>query len=287
MADRSELYLFGIDLDGTLLNPAGEVSDRTKQAVHAVLVAGHKVAFATGRNHTEARRVFDNMEHQDLAVLVSGAIVVDTRAGQTVYRATMDPTLASELCDAIEQLGHAAVAFQDRDHTGVDYLVSTHRVVHRSLRNWMTYSDQVLQTRDDLPGIDHTHTLRVSTVLDFADAAILKASIEARFGNRAYVHGIIVASDGVEIVEMFDQNVNKWLGLQQVANRHGVPDDRIIAIGDDMNDLAMIRQAKLGIAMGNARTDVKQVADRVIGSNAEDGLAVFLEEWLKQNGSAR
>ncbi len=279
MADR-ESYLFGIDLDGTLLNPAGAVADRTKRAVHAILKAGHKVAFATGRNYIEARRIFDIMEHQDLAVLVSGAIVVDTRLQQTVYRSAMDPTLAANLCTAIERLGFAAVAFQDRAYTGVDYLVSTDRHVHDALSSWMTLSDQLMQTHSDLPNVDHSHTLRVSTVLDYADATRLKRAIEEEFGDRAYVHGVLVVSEGVEIIEMFDRHVNKWLGLTQVADHHNVPHDRIIAIGDDMNDLAMIRHASLGIAMGNARSELKEAANRVIGSNAEDGLAVFLEEWL-------
>jgi 5-amino-6-(5-phospho-D-ribitylamino)uracil phosphatase len=283
VADR-ESYLFGIDLDGTLLNPASVVADRTKSAVHAVLKAGHKVAFATGRNYTEARQIFDTMEHQDLAVLVSGAIVVDTRVQQTVFRSAMDPTLASQLCAAIERLGFAAVAFQDRAYTGVDYVVSTNRPLHRSLRSWLELSGQLLANDPDLAGIDHAHTLRVSTVLDYADAARLKQAIEDEFGDRAYVHGILVVSDGVEIIEMFDRHVNKWLGLTQVADHHGVPHDRIIAIGDDMNDLAMIRHASLGVAMGNAREDVKVIADRVIGSNADDGLAVFLEEWLETQG---
>lgn len=280
VAEQREKYLFGIDLDGTLLNPAGAVSDRTKAAIHAVLKAGHKVAFATGRNYIEAREIFEIVGHHDLAVLVSGAIVVDTRVRQTVHRSTMDPTLAGELCAAIESLGHAAVALQDRQHAGLDYLVSEGRNVHESLSSWLTLSGQILEQRPKLADEDHTHTLRVSTVLDYAPAAELMAVVEKDFGRRAYVHGIVVASDGVEIIEMFDPLVNKWLGLKRVADHHGVSHERIVAIGDDMNDLAMIEQSKFGIAMGNARTDVKNVAKRTIGSNADDGLAEFLEEWL-------
>lgn len=279
MTER-DVYLFGIDLDGTLLNPAGAVSDRTKSAVHAVRQAGHRVAFATGRNYIEARRVFDIVDHHDLAVLVSGAIVIDTRSKQTVRRSTMDPVLAGELCGAIERAGHAAVALQDRAYTGVDYLASAGRPIYSALSSWMTLSDQVMNLRDAMADIDHSHTLRVSTVLDFKSAAMLKQSVEQEFGSRAYVHGVIVPHEGVEIVEIFDPKVNKWLGLTHVAEQHGIASDRIIAIGDDQNDLPMIRNAKLGVAMGNARSDVKEAAKKVIGSNMDDGLAAFLEEWL-------
>jgi Cof subfamily protein (haloacid dehalogenase superfamily) len=279
----SQRYLFGIDLDGTLLNPVGRVSDRTKAAVQAILQSGHKVAFATGRNYTEARAIFDIIEHQDLAVLVSGAIVVDTRSDQTIYRSAMQPELARSLCQAIERLGFAAVVFQDRFYTGVDYVISTDRHIHGALRSWLNISSQIVSNHSDLSCIDHSHTLRVSTVLDYARAARLKQVLESEFGNKAYVHSILVVSEGVEIIEMFDRHVNKWHGLKQVADHHAIPYDRIIAIGDDMNDLAMIQNAHLGIAMGNARDEIKQVADRVIGSHAEDGLAAFLEEWLNHS----
>jgi 5-amino-6-(5-phospho-D-ribitylamino)uracil phosphatase len=280
VAGRREQYLFGIDLDGTTLDPSGEVTPRTREAIHAVLAAGHKVAFATGRNFIEARQVFEAVGHLDLCVLVSGAFVVDARNGATVHRSTMDPTLAADLCAAIERLGHPAVAYQDRAFTGIDYLVSSGRDLHVALSSWLGLSGQVIERRPALSEIDHTHTLRVSTVLDYAPAAELMAVVENEFGKRAYVHGIVVASEGVEIIEMFDPHVNKWQGLQRVADAHGVPHERIVAIGDDMNDIAMLEHSRFGTAMGNARTDVKRVAKRVIGSNAEDGLSAFLEEWV-------
>ena len=85
---------------------------------------------------------------------------------------------------------------------------------------------------------------------------------------------------GVDVLEVFDPAVNKWQGLLHVANAHGIDPADIIAIGDDVNDLPMIRNAGLGVAMGNARLEVQQAAMRVIGRNDEDGLARFLEELV-------
>jgi Cof subfamily protein (haloacid dehalogenase superfamily) len=280
-------YLFGIDIDGTLLDPVSAVTDRTKAAVHAVLQAGHRVIFATGRNWIEARQVFDIIEHHDLVVLVSGAVVSDAKSGRTFYRSTMTGSLASELCSAVERHGFAAIALQDRHYTGFDYLVSIDRVVHPALESWMSLSDQKVERRHDLSKQDHSHTLRVSTVLTFKDSAILKAALENEFAGRAYVHGLPVPAQGVEIIEMFDPHVDKWMGLKRAADHHGIPAERIICIGDAQNDLPMLRNARLGVAMGNAATEVKEVADKVIGSNVDDGLAAFLEEWLAENELAQ
>jgi hydroxymethylpyrimidine pyrophosphatase-like HAD family hydrolase len=75
--------------------------------------------------------------------------------------------------------------------------------------------------------------------------------------------------------------VNKWEGVKLVAQRHGIAEHEIVAIGDDVNDLPMIQHAGLGVAMGNARPEVLAIAKRVIGTNADEGLAQFLEELVE------
>src|SRR3954452_13349213 len=99
--------MIAIDLDGTLLSPTGEVTPRTKQAVHAALEAGLLVCFATGRNMTESQTVLDAVAHYDSAVFVGGAMVIDTKQRTTLHRTMMDPQLAREISAAMEAAGHA------------------------------------------------------------------------------------------------------------------------------------------------------------------------------------
>jgi len=71
------------------------------------------------------------------------------------------------------------------------------------------------------------------------------------------------------VLEIFDPAVNKWEGVLHVARRHSIRPDEIVAIGDDLNDIPMLRSAGLGVAMGNARPEVQAAAKRVIGANHE------------------
>ncbi len=111
-----------------------------------------------------------------------------------------------------------------------------------------------------------------------AATADLSRGLTATFGDRIVFHSVAVPSHGVDVLEVFDPTVNKWQGLLTVAAALGVDPADTIAVGDDVNDLPMLRQAGLGVAMGNARPDVKAAAKRTIGTNADDGLAAFLEE---------
>src|SRR5450432_2349732 len=104
--------MIAIDMDGTLLSPLGQVTPRTKEAIHAALKAGLLVCFATGRNWTESQTVLDAVAHYDTAVFVGGAMVVDTKRRVTLHRTVMQPQLAAELCGFFENRGHAALALQ-------------------------------------------------------------------------------------------------------------------------------------------------------------------------------
>jgi len=84
----------------------------------------------------------------------------------------------------------------------------------------------------------------------------------------------------VSVIETFDPSVSKWQGILKIAGRHKIKPEEIIAIGDGINDIAMVKNAGLGVAMGNAHPDLLKCAKRVIGSNKDDGLAAFLEELL-------
>src|SRR5260221_4551771 len=120
----SQYRMIAIDLDGTLLSPAGEVTPRTKQAVHSALNAGLLVCFATGRNMTESQMVLDSVAHYDSAVFVGGAMVIDTKQRTTLHRTAMEPALAQEVCGTLQSLGHAALDLQDIGLPGVHYLLS-------------------------------------------------------------------------------------------------------------------------------------------------------------------
>ena len=275
--------LIAIDLDGTLLSPAGEVTPRAKAAVHRCLEAGLLVCFATGRNWTESQAILDAVNHYDSAVFVGGAMVVDTRNRVTLHRTMMAPDLAAELCAFIEDRGHAALALQDHGTAGVDYLVSGDVPLNDATRGWMRVTRAKVHRVPRLGAYDHGHTIRVGIVAAPADVQRINQGLKERFGERIVVHSMYVPAYDVEVLEVFDPAVNKWEGILHVARRHGILPEEIIAIGDDVNDIPMVESAGLGVAMGNAKPELLAVAGLVIGSNEDEGLARFLEGLVAQH----
>ena len=269
-----------IDLDGTLLTPSGEVTPRVKSAIHRALRAGLLVCFATGRNWTESRDILEALEHYPTAVFVGGAMVVDTGNRVTLHRTMMQPDLAMEVCRLLEDAGQPVLALEDLGEAGVQYVISTHAPVNEATRVWMEVTGARLRKLPSLADYGHEKTVRLGICAEPDVVREVKSSLEKTFATRLLCQNLLVPTYGVEVLEIFDPAVNKWEGVLHVARRHGIDPDDIVAIGDDINDLPMIRNAGLGVAMGNARPEVQAAAGRVIGTNREDGLAIFLDELV-------
>ncbi len=274
--------MIAIDLDGTLLSPDGQVSERTKFAVRRVLDAGLLVCFATGRSWTESRLVLDAIEHYPTAVFSGGAMVVDTHQQVVLHQMKMEPALAAAVSSVMESAGHAPLALQDVSAADVDYLIGQVVEMHADSKAWLKTMNNRFATVPSMALHSHEHTVRVGTVGSMDEMAELQQRLVSIFGDRILCHSLEIPSKSIAVLEVFDPAVNKWQGILLAAERHGVSADQIIAIGDDMNDLPMIENAGLGVAMGNARPEVLAIADLIVGSNADDGLAELLDQLVDQ-----
>lgn len=273
--------MLALDLDGTILLPDGTASDRTVAAVAAALAAGYRICVATGRNYTESRATVERLGIRDECVFVGGATVIDTRTDRVLHRTAMHPQVAAEVCGVFESLGHAALALQDTCATGVDYLLTGSIPLRAASADWMKAVKMDIRFVPTLGDYLHEHTLRVGICCESREADLIFEQLQQRFANRTMMHRLRVPGSSSEVLEVFDPAVSKWEGISFVIRRHQLSPQRVIAVGDDMNDMQMIRHSGLGVAMGNARPDLKKAADLVIGPVLDDGLARFIEDLLE------
>jgi hydroxymethylpyrimidine pyrophosphatase-like HAD family hydrolase len=206
-------------------------------------------------------------------VFVGGAMVVDTKSGATVRRTLVESKLAAEICAFIESKGHAALALQDTGVADADYLATADAPLNESTERWIRATGALMQRVKGLGSHGHPHTVRLGIVASTAVATLFLDDLVAEFGQRIACHRVGVTPHGSDVLEIFGPSVSKWEGVRHIAEKYGIEQSQVIAVGDDVNDLAMIRAAGLGLAMGNAKPEVQAAADRVIGSNRDDGLA--------------
>ncbi|MEM1211979.1 MAG: HAD hydrolase family protein [Planctomycetota bacterium] len=266
--------LLGVDLDGTLLQRDGSVSAADLEAIVAAQAAGCLVVPCTGRGWRESRVPLRVVEGLGPGVFNTGAAVMDLRTGHGIDTAVMEPGLVLELIEFLRPLPQAVMVYMDHNRAGVDFVVSGDGKILPKADAWFEANDIRWREVREPTAEDVHHALRVGLVAEGEEALRLEEKLMSNFRGRVHVHafaGVPTASkdDYIYIAEVFAAGVNKWRGLTVLADKQGIPHDRIAGIGDEINDLAMLEHAACGVAMANAVERAKAVADYEAGSVAE------------------
>ena len=288
--------LIAVDLDGTLLDSSGKVSPRNIKAIGDLRDAGFKVVPATGRSWRESRRVFEVIQAKGMAVTSGGSVLSDAATGKTIERLVMDPELVLRLTLALLERGLLAHLLRDHDSSCHDYcLVGTGQV--NPATEWWLKTHEVdvrrVDTIDDLKKLGFDHVLRVGAVERGDVLAPVCAAMREQFHGQATMQSWSAVTSNAAIgsethlLEMYCVNTDKWTMIQKLRDRHGLSNDQVFAIGDGLNDLIMVREAGVGIAMQNAHADLRPLAKHIAPHHHDDGFAHVVEQILSGAISAR
>ena len=277
--------LIAIDLDGTLLDGSGSISHRNRQAIAAAEAEGSLVVPCTGRAWREAKTELAVLPNLTVGVFVTGAAVVDLPEGRSVDLAMIEPNLAAQIVEHLYDLPDAVLVFREAALAGHDYLVTGRGQLTPNTQWWFERCGSTVSHLEHPTADDLHHTLRIGVVAGQPRITAVVESLERRFAGRVFSHcfqAIQLAQTGeyMYVLEIFGAGVDKWRGLELIAQERGIEPAQIAAIGDQVNDLTMIRSAGCGIAMGDGVEVVKEAADHVTLDCDADGVAVAVERLL-------
>jgi len=277
--------LIGIDLDGTLLNRKGRVSDRNRDALIAARDAGVVVVPCTGRSWAESRMVIEQLHGIPQGVFVGGAAISELASGKSLNIAVIDPQLMLDLVHFMYDLPEAVLVFRDANLCGHDYLVTGKGSLSAKTVWWFEFTGARVEFKRDITVEDARHAMRVGIVATGKRMREVSAGVQRTFGDRVRVLSFEAVqmpdpAESVHVLEVFASGVDKWRGLQWMADQHGLTAEHVAVIGDEINDVAMLQPAGCGIAMGNAIDELKAVAKYHTLDNESDGVAHAIEQLM-------
>lgn len=286
--------LLAIDLDGTLLDPAGRVSNANRRALRDAASAGIAVVICTGRSASETLPLVRDLGLAAPMVVSGGAMLADPASGRTLDRLTLTLDLTHQAIAFLARHGHAALILKDHHAAGYDYLVVDPRGqngLDESTRWWFSFIGVSVRFATHHSLDEHpADTLRVGMYRANEPVDDLASLARHTFAPRAAVQHFRSAAlpdqcrrlgmHTVHIVELFHPHADKWLAVSRLCHRLGLDPRRTAAIGDQANDLSMIAGAALGIAMDNAEPAVAAAARRRTLSNTHDGVAHAIDRIL-------
>jgi Cof subfamily protein (haloacid dehalogenase superfamily) len=280
--------ILALDVDGTLLDPAGTLRPRTAAAVARAARAGIRPVLCTGRRYRRARPITEQLGLDAPIVCNSGSIVKDPASHRTLWRADFDPGLAAEVRALFLAHDQPAVVYTDRTPADADFLVPAFPTGRAHFDDYVAQNhphaeiDPVWAT-----GVGHGEAgsngeswFHVCAVGPYEEMRAFERSAHERMGGHIQTFVLRMSRYLGTMCEILRVDASKWTALLHLAELWGVGPDEICAVGDDANDIPMIRHAGLGVAMGHAHADVQTAADLVTGRHDEDGVAMLVDEVL-------
>ncbi|AEF86953.1 hydrolase [Treponema primitia ZAS-2] len=267
----TSIRMLAIDLDDTLLRSDLTISFRTRNAIRKAEAAGCVVVLASGRIPSameQFARLLGLNKRPGYLISNNGAMIQESHTGKVIYEVRINPKIALTAYDLAAAEGFPVQIYEDdimyisRPNEFADYdqkITGLRQVVVENFRAMVGNGCYKLLIPGDpliLKPLEH----------------ILKTYIGAEstiFTSKPY------------FLEILPANTDKGSALAKVAEAAGISQQAVLAIGDSMNDEAMIRWAGVGVAMANGDDRIKDIAAIITDkSNDDDGVADLIERYI-------
>lgn len=284
--------LIAIDLDGTLLNSYGIVSERNKLALMQAREQGAEIVIASGRSTNSVKNIANDLAICNYIICGNGSLIYDLQKDEIIYDKFIDKKKVLQIIEICEQ-------------NSIYYNIYTENmVIAKTLNNNVLFYHQENASKPDnkktkinlvqniyeyVEKLENQNILKI-TVSD-NDSIIFNGIIRklreikdidvldvAHMSRKVIKNGTEEVSLEYFYTEITSKNVDKWFAIEYLINKLNIKKEEVMTIGDNVNDKIMIENAGCGVAMGNSAPYIKEIADVVVADNNQDGVAEAIEK---------
>ncbi|WP_249871342.1 Cof-type HAD-IIB family hydrolase [Oceanobacillus saliphilus] len=244
MTTEHEVKLIALDMDGTLLTGEHDITERTKLAIEQALAKGIHVVLSTGRGFQTCYPYAEELKLQSYLVTANGGQI------WTMEKELLDQhLLKTELIEKLYNLG---------TQVGVNM--------------WMISTSGVF--RGEAPDDFYKYEW-----LKFGCESTDKQKLDMMIQELSHYEELELTNSLPTNVEANPKGVSKAKALHFLCDKIGITMNEVMAVGDSLNDIKMIQEAGIGVAMGNAQEAIKKVANHTTDTNDNDGVAKAIEQF--------
>lgn len=286
--------LVAIDLDGTLLNSYGEVSNENKQAIKSAINNGVEIVLSSGRIGDSVESIAHDLSANNYYISGNGSMLYNMQEDKIEYENFIEKEKMLKLIKICEE-------------NSIYYSIYTENmVITKSLKYNVAFynyenSKKAFDKRTNINIVqniyEYVKNLKNNKFLKITicdDSEIIFSRIIDKFKKINNIDVLDVAhmsrkiiKEGTEEVpveyyytEITNKNVDKWTAIEILIKKLNIKREEVIAIGDNMNDKLMIKNAGIGVAMGQANPKIKEIADFITQDNNNNGVANILNKLI-------
>ncbi|MGN1415147.1 MAG: Cof-type HAD-IIB family hydrolase [Anaerovoracaceae bacterium] len=270
-----KITLIALDLDGTTL-ARGRITPRTRRVLERAVKKGIHVVIATGRAWCSLPKDIFRIQGLEYVVTSNGAMITDLRSGTVIYENCIDPGTLKQVAGLLREHSRFPVEVFTGGKAYIDRSVFEDIRDHGSTYMSRSYILRTRQPVDQIYDFLEEHISSIENInihfAQFEDKAAMKEILER-------IPDITVTSSVPHNLEIGGATTSKATGLAALCEILHADLSSAMACGDSPNDMAMLAEAGLGIAMANGEPEVRAMADYVAPSNEDEGVALAVERF--------
>ncbi len=272
MSNR-RINLIAVDMDGTLLNTHGELSERTIEAARAAMQRGASFVLSSGRMPRSLKRFTDAIGVNAPAVCYNGGAVVNMQTLEYLYKTPVSLDLALDIARRAEGMGLYLQAFTENGYIVHEYCEYTRQYEKLSGIEATVAGKKITEALTEAP-------MKLLVIDTPTGAEAIEAVLRGEFADRANI-----MRSQKHMVECVGRETGKGRALEFLAGKLNTSAEHALAFGDGKNDLDMLKWAGTSYVMQNASDELKHADERflIAPSNAEDGVAQVIEKLLENS----
>lgn len=285
--------LIAVDLDGTMLNSYGIVTENTKNVIKNVINKGTDVIIASGRPIDSIKAIAKEIGSENYFIAGNGALVYDIKNDEVVYEKYMPKEKVLEIIKICEENSITYNVYTDETilATSLKYnVLYYHKENLKKEEDKKTNISIVKDMYDYVKNMNNAKFLKITICDDMKSVfnSILKKinkvkDVEVLDVSHMSRKTITQGTEEIPIeyyyTEITYKDVDKWNAIEFLAEKINIKREEIIAIGDNINDKKMIEESGLGIAMKGSTPYVTEVAKDITDTNNDEGVAKAIEKF--------
>lgn len=255
------------DLDGTLLTSKQEISNETFDGITSYMEKGGYLTFATGRSLQSALPFIKQLNIQLPVILYNGARIYHPITKQYIYQQSIEAKTVRQVIDLYNEIKkEREISMLAFDQNGAYYLDFTPHI-ERQIEK-----DGILAEKVTEQQIMRKEIIKLLFIDDPQTIQLYQSSF----------HSFNTVNSEPELLEILPDSTNKGIACEFLMNYLQLSIDQLVTLGDNCNDIEMIRLAKYGVAVNNANLHVKQIAKHVTTKTNEENAIGELLNWLQK-----
>lgn len=276
------IKLFAFDIDGTLLDSSIKMPDNNIKALRKLNDSGIKTIFASGRVLSSIRYYQKIIGYDNPIVATNGSMIA--LASNDIYKTHyIDDDILKELFEFCKEL-KLEFHFYDEENYYTNR-VNLDRIKHLKIDNnyGMNYQVDLIIKEDPVSYLlSQGKSANKFQISGIDKNKLSKEEIVSKV-NEKFADKLYITSSGSNLIELSNKNSSKWNSISEICEILGICIEEVAAIGDSYNDIPMVKNAKLGFAMGNANETLKKYADIIVGDNDSSGIVEACDYVLRLN----